>query len=188
MRFGEGRICKIFRRERKVTNAADYLKQLQPAPAATSLPLGIRVLRRDPRAKLPIRALPGAVGLDVSAFLLSETGRPMTKAIHQKAVTAIPTGISVEPPNGYFLQVCSRSGLAKRGIFVANAPGIIDPDYTGELIILLFNGSHETQYISHEHRIAQLVLAPAIFASAQETNSLARQTDRGEEGFGSTGA
>lgn len=195
MRSGGGRTCRTFQKGKNVTSASDYLKQLQPPqmPLPIEVPtrgaLTIRVVRREPGARLPIRALPNAVGFDVFAFLLSESGRPISRALHQRAVTLVPTGISVEPPDGYFLQVCSRSGLAKQGIFVANAPGIIDPDYTGELQIPLFNGSHETKYIAHEHRIAQLVLAPLVpCGDPEEAHTLAREADRGEVGFGSTGA
>lgn len=73
---------------------------------------------------------------------------------------------------------------------MANAPGIIDPDYTGELIILLANMGHETHYVSHGHRIAQLVLAPIITAELEEDSEPPRQLgagSRGELGFGSTG-
>src|SRR5215472_13564179 len=110
----------------------------------------LRVYKKDPRAKLPVRSPESAIGLDVFAFLLTESGRPSSRAIHLKGVTSIPTGLIVQPPPGYFIQTCSRSGLAQRGVFVANSPGVIDPDYTGELFVLLFNGGYETQYVAHE--------------------------------------
>jgi dUTP pyrophosphatase len=71
---------------------------------------------------------------------------------------------------------------------VANSPGIIDPDYTGELIILLANTSHETHYVAHHHRIAQLILCPIVDADCEEINEQPTQIGRGEAGFGSTGA
>jgi dUTP pyrophosphatase len=150
-------------------------------------PRTLSVHRLDPRAKLPSRSHDNAIGLDVHAFLLTESGRPTTRAIHQKGVTAVPTGLVVIPPPGHYIQCCSRSGLAQKGIIVANAPGIIDPDYSGELIILLFNGSWETHYVSHEHRIAQLVLAPIVGCDVTELSTLPSPQGRGAKGFGSTG-
>jgi len=146
------------------------------------------VFRRDPRAKLPVRANPQAVGWDVFAFCLSENGRPISRAVHQRSVTAISTGLVVQPPPGFYFQCCSRSGLAARGVFVANAPGIIDPDYTGELIVLLVNTSYETHYVAHEHRIAQLILCPIVETELVELDSAPETLGRGEAGFGSTGS
>lgn len=145
------------------------------------------VFRKDPNTKLPSRSRDSDVGWDIHAHLLSESGRQLTKTLHQRGVTPIPTGLVVRPPQGYYFQVCSRSGLAQRGVFVANAPGIIDPDYTGELIVLLFNGSFETQYVQHGHRIAQLVLTSHISSSCEELSEPPAPTGRGEAGFGSSG-
>ena len=150
-------------------------------------PRTLQIYRKDPRAKLPIRSHDNAIGMDVHAFLLTESGRPTTRAIHQKGTTAVPTGLVVRPPPGHYIQCCSRSGLAQKGVFVANAPGIIDPDFTGELIILLFNGSWETHYITHEHRIAQLILCPIIGCDIVEIKDSPIPQGRGEAGFGSSG-
>lgn len=83
--------------------------------------------------------------------------------------------------------VVSRSGLALRGIFVTNAPGILDPDYRGEIEVLLYNGGHEAHYVKHGDRIAQLIFAPFTPASVREVEALS-ETERGAKGFGSTGA
>jgi dUTP pyrophosphatase len=138
----------------------------------------------DERAKLPRRANEHAIGLDVFAFLLTESGRPTSRAIHQRGVTEVRTGLVVRPSLGYFIQVCSRSILAKKSIIVATTPGIIDPDYTDELIILLYNGGFETHYVSHEHRIAQLILAPIVRCNIIEEPE---RPEPGRQGFGSTG-
>jgi len=145
------------------------------------------VHRLDSCAKLPTRANEYAIGLDVYAFLLTENGKATSRAIHQKGVTEVRTGISVRASEGYFIQTHSRSGLAKKGVFVANAPGIIDPDYSGELIILLFNGSFETYYVSHEHRIAQLILSPICRCEVVEDITRPDSFGRADAGFGSTG-
>lgn len=149
--------------------------------------LRFEVFRLDPNAALPKRFHSTDIGYDVCACLVSETNRPITKTIHQRGVTPVPTGLIVKPPPGFFLACCSRSGMAAQGLFVANAPGIIDPSYSGELIVLLFNGSHETKYVKHGDRIAQLVLFPASYAAIAELKSRPPAVERGEAGFGSTG-
>lgn len=145
------------------------------------------VHKLDERAKLPTRANEFAIGWDVHAFLLTETSRATSKAVHQRGVTEVRTGIVVQPPEGYYIQVHSRSGLAKKGVFVANAPGIIDPDFSGELIVLLYNGSFETHYVAHEHRIAQLILCPIQQLQIAERPPFERLGGRNTNGWGSTG-
>jgi len=82
--------------------------------------------------------------------------------------------------------VVSRSGLAGIGVFVTNAPGIIDPDYRGEIKVLLYNGGFQAHYVQHGDRIAQLIIAPFVPATCREVQLLT-ETARGEAGFGSTG-
>jgi len=82
--------------------------------------------------------------------------------------------------------VCSRSGLASRGIFVANAPGIVDPDYTGEIKVILFNGSQEPHYVRQGDRIAQVLIIPFFEPGFAEVDRFP-PTERGERGFGSSG-
>lgn len=150
--------------------------------------LRFEIFRTDARARLPTKAHPTDVGWDIHAFLLTESGRPNKAAVGPALTRAIPTGLIVRPPPGYFVQVCSRSGLAKRGIFVSNAPGIIDPDYTGELIVLLHNSGYESYYVEHENRIAQLILSPiAQQVGIVEVKEKPRSSGRGDAGFGSSG-
>ena len=155
-------------------------------PPLGGVPLHLKVFRTDPNAALPRKFHLSDVGYDICACLVSESNRPITKPLH-KGVTAVPTGLIVRPPPGHFVAVCSRSGLAAHGLFVANSPGIIDPSYSGELIILIFNGSHETKYVKHGDRIAQLVLLPAIYAEVSELKDRPKPLERGVAGFGSTG-
>lgn len=98
----------------------------------------------------------------------------------------IPTGLRLAIPPGHVGMVCSRSGLAARdGVFVLNAPGIIDPGYRGEIAVLLANLSDQRFVISAGDRIAQLVIVPtAAVAFVSEPLS---DSDRGDGGFGSTG-
>lgn len=139
-----------------------------------------------PGAKPPIRAYNESVGLDLYAFLLTESGRPNRAIIPPRTTRLIPTGISAKPPPGHAILVCSRSGLATRSIFVTNAPGVIDPDYRGEIQVLLYNGGHETSYVEHEQRIAQLIVVPLPHVETRIVESFA-PTERGAKGFGSRG-
>lgn len=144
--------------------------------------------RLHPEVKLPIRANEEAIGFDVYAFLLTESGRPSRRLISRMNTVAIPTGLVIRPPKGYYVQVCSRSGLAMKAVFVANAPGVIDPDYSGELMILLFNGGYEAFYVEHSFRIAQIILTQSSPCSILESSSPLVPHGRGTSGLGSTGA
>lgn len=146
------------------------------------------VYKKDPRVKLPSRGTEGSVGFDVHAFLLTESGRPNKKGIGRTETAMIPTGLVLRPPEGFFIQVCSRSGLALKSVFVANSPGVIDPDYSGELFILLHNSGYETCWIEHDHRIAQIILSPIISCELSEITTVPTTSGRGAAGFGSTGA
>jgi dUTP pyrophosphatase len=101
---------------------------------------------------------------------------------------AVATGLEVEIPAGWELQVRPRSGLAwRRGLTVVNAPGTIDSDYRGEVKLLLVNLGAEPVTIARGDRVAQLVLAPVTRAEFVEADQLSA-TDRGAGGFGSTGS
>lgn len=132
-------------------------------------------------AVIPQYKTKGAAGADVCA-LLSE---PVVIKSGKSAM--IPTGLFVEIPEGYEIQVRPRSGLAaKNGITVLNTPGTIDSDYRGELKIILINLGEKDFIINSGDRIAQIVVAPVIQAEFLKTDSLS-QTERGSLGFGSTG-
>jgi len=124
---------------------------------------------------------PGAAGADICAYLVEPVS---LKSLERKL---IPTGISVEIPHGYEIQVRPRSGLAlKHGITVLNSPGTIDSDYRGEIGVLLINLGSETVTIENGDRIAQLVVAAVerpIFLSSSDLSA----TERGSGGYGSTG-
>lgn len=99
----------------------------------------------------------------------------------------IGTGIAVEIPLGYVGLVYARSGLAcKRGLAPANKVGVIDSDYRGEIKVALHNHGKTDQTVAIGERIAQLVIAPYLFAEYEEKDELS-DTVRGEGGFGSTG-
>ena len=117
--------------------------------------------------------------------LASAADGPITLAPGQRL--GVPTGWSMELPPSYEAQVRPRSGLALRqGVTVVNAPGTIDIDYRGEIIVLLVNLGQEAHTIAPGDRVAQLVIAPVVQASVEEVADLS-QTDRGIGGFGHTG-
>jgi dUTP pyrophosphatase len=130
---------------------------------------------------LPHYATEGAAGMDVRAFLQE----PITLQSLER--TAVATGVFLEIPTGYEVQVRPRSGLAlKQGITCLNTPGTIDSDYRGELKVILINLSREAQTIQPGDRIAQLVLQKVAKIAWQEVEMLTG-TARSDGGFGSTG-
>ena len=101
--------------------------------------------------------------------------------------TMIPTGLFVEIPNGYEIQIRPRSGLAiKQGITCLNTPGTIDSDYRGEIKIILINLSSEEQVINHGDRIAQMIVQRTERAAFEQVEFL-NETERAAGGFGHTG-
>ena len=130
---------------------------------------------------LPDYATSGSSGMDIRANLdTPKTLQPLQRAL-------IPTGIFIEIPQGYEVQVRPRSGLAvKQGITCLNTPGTIDADYRGEVKVILINLSQEEQVIQHGDRIAQIVLQKveqAVWKTVEELEA----TERNAGGFGHTG-
>jgi dUTP pyrophosphatase len=144
--------------------------------------------RLHPDAHLPTQAYGSPVGWDVYAHLISETNHTIQLVLPPGGSRIIGTGLVLLPPEGYFLAVCSRSGpaAATPSIFVANSPGIIDPDYTGELKIILFNGGHSSVYIKDFDPIAQLILFPTPPRVTLSAITEVPPTTRGDRGFGSS--
>jgi dUTP pyrophosphatase len=141
-------------------------------------PLAVR--RLHPGALLPERAHPGDAGLDLCAVEACE--------IPPGGRVAAPTGWAVVIPEGHAGLVVPRSGLARRhGVTVANAPGLIDAGYRGELQVLLINLGTEIHMIEPGDRVAQLVIVPVTVVTATEVDELPESDGRGEGGFGSTG-
>ena len=105
------------------------------------------------------------------------------------ARAACPTGLAVAIPEGHAGLVVPRSGLARRhGVTVANAPGLIDAGYRGELTVVLVNLGQEVHRIAPGDRIAQLVVVPVALPAPVAVDELPASDGRGEGGFGSTGA
>ncbi|RFP66071.1 dUTP diphosphatase [Hymenobacter lapidiphilus] len=141
----------------------------------------IPVINRS-RHALPEYQTAHAAGLDVRANL----DAPVTLGPLQRAL--IPTGLFLEIPVGYEMQVRPRSGLAyKHGIGLVNSPGTIDADYRGELKVLLVNLSDQEFVVQDGERIAQLVVARHEVVAWQPAEALS-ETNRGAGGYGSTGS
>jgi dUTP pyrophosphatase len=130
---------------------------------------------------LPAYATEGSAGMDLCAHIHESV---VLEPLERKL---IPTGLFIELPTGYEAQIRPRSGLAlKQGITCLNSPGTIDADYRGELGVILINLSNEMQVIKTGDRIAQMVIAPVTQISWEPATALA-PTNRGADGFGSTG-
>ncbi len=145
--------------------------------------LRIKRLPHSQGLALPSYATSGAAGMDLRAALAEHS--PIDLAPGARAL--VPTGLQIELPPGHEAQVRPRSGLAvKQGIGVINAPGTIDEDYRGEVMVPLINHSQESFRILRGMRVAQMVIAPVTQVAIDEVDSLS-DTGRGGAGFGSTG-
>ncbi len=148
--------------------------------------VAIRVIREegaDASVPLPSYETSGAAGADVRANL--PRGASIFLEPGQRAL--VPTGLRIEIPAGYEVQVRPRSGLAlKHGITLPNTPGTIDSDYRGPLGVIVMNAGQDRFEVTHGERIAQLIVAPVVQATFELTETLG-DTERGSGGFGSTG-
>ncbi|WP_114287508.1 dUTP diphosphatase [Candidatus Halocynthiibacter alkanivorans] len=140
----------------------------------------------DTALGLPGYETPGAAGADLRANLAPEQ-RASGISLAPMGRALIPTGLRMEIPPGFEVQIRPRSGLAlKHGISLPNTPGTIDSDYRGPLGVILINLGAEPFTVNHADRIAQMVVAPVVQAQMALRDSLS-DTRRGSGGFGSTG-
>ena len=141
----------------------------------------IRIKRLREQAKLPTYGTEYAAGADLYACL------PDNVTIAPGETAWIPTGIAMEVPANCAGLIFARSSMgAKRGLAPANKVGVIDPDYRGEVQVVLHNHSKEVQTVAPGERIAQLVIVPVFTPGFVEAEELS-DTVRGDGGFGSTG-
>lgn len=139
----------------------------------------IRIKKIDSNAIIPVYKTEMSSGMDIFS---NEVYKLKAGEIYP-----ISTGIAIEIPVGFEIQIRPRSGLAlKHGIGILNSPGTIDADYRGEIKVILFNFSKEPYEINIGDRIAQLVLTKVNKICWVMTNELS-DTDRGKGGFGHTG-
>lgn len=135
----------------------------------------------DPTAQMPRYGTEFAAGADLYACM----DEPLT--IASGGTEFVHTGLAVEIPAGLVGLVYARSGLAcKKGLAPANKVGVIDSDYRGEIMVALHNHSTEGITIEAGERVAQMVIAPYVYAQYEEVQEL-EETVRGDGGFGSTG-
>ena len=139
----------------------------------------LRIRRLRPEARLPERATPGSTGYDLYACLDEDL-------VVGQEPTAVPTGIAVEAPLGYDVQVRPRSGLSLKGVQVTF--GTIDSDYRGELLVTMYVLPYrEPHVVRPGDRIAQLVVGRTADVAVKEVGGLSA-TRRGAGGHGSTGS
>lgn len=149
----------------------------------------VKILREDwadAGVGLPRYETAGAAGADLRANLAPEARvAGMVLAPLQRAL--VPTGLRLEIPEGFEVQLRPRSGLAlKHGITLLNTPGTIDSDYRGPLGVVLVNLGADPFVVRHGERIAQIVVAPVLQARFVLVAALG-ESRRGDGGFGSTG-
>lgn len=143
--------------------------------------LVVRFKRLHELVTMPEYKTKGAAGIDL---IITED----TPWLKPGDITIADSGLAVEIPEGWYGLVTSRSGIAtRRGIVVLNSPGVIDSDYRGEVRIPIINLSHQDQKIMAGTRVAQMIFQPAPQALLLDVETL-EETERGEKGFGSTGA
>ncbi len=141
----------------------------------------VRIKKLKPNAAIPTYGSKYAAGADLYACIDSAV------SVQPGETHLLPTGLSMEIPEGYAGLIYARSGLAsKKGLAPANKVGVIDSDYRGEVLVALHNHSAVAAVVEPGERIAQLVITPYVVGLFEEADELS-ETVRGEGGFGSTG-
>ena len=165
------------------TQPREVIKEIIKETVRVETPPSHQELKIKTKEFIPEYKDAGAVGFDLRAYLPQYKDKPFRFSAGQRVL--IPTGIQMEIPEGYEVQIRPRSGLSlKEGITAIL--GTIDYSYRGDVGILLINHSDKAFYIKHGDRIAQGVLSPITKAVFKVTAELSK-TERGEGGFGSTG-
>lgn len=155
-------------------------KPVKPLIIFAHMPIEVKIVNTSSNP-LPAYATPGSSGMDIRAFLAApQSLQPFERVL-------VPTGIFIELPSGYEIQIRPRSGLAiRQGITCLNTPGTIDADYRGEIKIILINLSQEEQVIHPGDRIAQMVIQQVEQVVWKPAAQL-EVTERNAGGFGHTG-
>ena len=153
--------------------------------------MNLKVFKIREGAKLPTRAHQTDAGMDLYYCPNGERVRVLKEegfVIGARETVLIPTGIKVNVPYGYMLEVKNKSGIAfKRQLLVGAC--VVDPGYTGEVYVNLHNVGLQTQYLQPGDKIAQAVLVPVMHCGVEEVSQeeIEIKTERGSGGFGSTG-
>ena len=146
------------------------------------------------KVQIKVKTLPHFKGLDLPGYQTpGSAGMDIRAAVAEDVILSpgrwemIPTGLSIQLPEGYEAQIRPRSGLAaKEGVTVLNTPGTIDSDYRGEIKVILINLGEASFSVSRGMRIAQMVIAPVTQAELIPCTELA-DSERGEGVFGHSG-
>lgn len=138
----------------------------------------VKYTKLHPDSQLPTKSSVGAAGYDL--FSMENVYIPPGET------TVVSTGIAMQIPKGWKGEIYSRSGMAARGILVANSPGKIDSDYRGEIKVILHNTRKELIGIQYKDKIAQFEVNPTHEIEWELAEDL-ELTERGHDGFGSTG-
>ena len=143
--------------------------------------ISVKIKKLTSTAKIPEQATKADAGFDVFA----DISEPLIIPPHE--TRKIPTGLAMATPEGYWVGIFARSGIAtKRGLAPANKVGVVDCGYRGEVIVALHNHSDQAQLVDIGEKIAQIVFIPCVYADFVEADIL-DETERGTGGFGSTG-
>ena len=141
----------------------------------------IKIKRLSDTAKIPTRESSCAAGYDLYADITEDI------TINPHETMKINTGVAMEIPEGYFGGIAARSGLAtKEGLRPANCYGIVDSEYRGQIIVALHNDSDVERVVTPQERIGQIIIQPYLNVTFCEVDDLT-ETERGSNGFGSTG-
>lgn len=141
----------------------------------------VKIKKLKPNAIIPTRGSKEAAGYDLYACISEKM------IIEPHGTAKIGTGLSIQPPKGYFGAIFARSGLSsKKGLRPANCTGVCDQDYLGEYIVALHNDTTYSQTINPNDRIAQVIFLPYQDILFNEVDNF-EDTERSSGGFGSTG-
>lgn len=139
----------------------------------------LKIKKINNKAKIPVIATNGSACFDLSTV--------EDVIITKGKLVKVHTGISVEIPEGYCLEIYPRSGIAGRGVIIPNSPAVVDSDYRGELMINMYGLFVERMEVfGYGSRIAQAKLVKLVQTEIKVVSHLS-ETKRGEGGFGSTG-
>ena len=143
----------------------------------------LNIKRDSEEVKIPEYESSGASGFDLHAFIENSV------FIEPRDISIVPTGLHFDIPEGFEIQIRSRSGLAaKAGVMVLNSPGTIDSDYRGEVKVILINLGQERFKVAPGDRIAQAVVTIVQQVNLHDIGiKNLTQSIRGSQGFGSTG-
>lgn len=156
-------------------------RPIQATPSMTYIEGKIQVQKLHPKAEFPYKENPSDTCYDITLI-----GRSENRAEDDTGeVNNFNTGIALTPPQGYYFEMVARSSLHKHGYMLATGTSIIDPGYTGELIVPLYKYK-EAEDLEMPFRAVQLILRPVVYAHLESVKTLA-STDRGDGAFGSTG-